>query len=407
VIIRVVIMLPMRSLHSMLWLLLAGAAAAQQPNSVYHRMTVNGVDGPPFPIVNATVLATGSAAFLIGGLPNQPYAIYQGPLATGTATAVGGIVDLALNPLPAKAVDGFSNPMFTTGPTGVGSLAVQVPPPGTPPTGIPIGFTTAVQCVVADPFNAPWGVALTAASNVTVAGGSNVTFYSLGNESSQPFSLNSMPIPYYGTSYTQAHICSNGYVTFATAIVDFSPTSTEMDTLAPRIAPMWTDLNCPPNAVKVTFDTNPGGGLPGYFKVEYLNVTAAFNPGVLHNFSLTLKADGNVELHSAVTNNPSVYDSITGIGPGNSLGLPQTQKNFIGPQPPGSAVGPGILTTPPYSFAGTPNMSFYEWFGLINGQHPYYGNSYNNPFDIFGVTIRFQPSGPGGSPANTLQYTVW
>jgi hypothetical protein len=383
--------------------------AAQQPNSANHRMTVNAVDGPPFPIVNNTSVKTNlPAVFSIAGVINMPYAIFQGNLGTGTTIVVGGIVDLALNPFPVLAVDGFANPMFSTGPTGIGTLVVQVPGPGTPPTGVPIGFTIAVQCLMGDPFNAPWGVALTAASNITVTQGPTVTFFNLGNESSQPYSLTSMPIPYYGANYTQAHICSNGYVTFGTANVDFTPTPNEMDTLQPRIAPMWTDLNCPPNAVKATFDANPGVGLPGYLKIEYLNVQGAFNPTVLHNFGIVMKTDGNVELIMPTTNTPSVYDSITGIGPGNSLGLPQTQKNFIGAQPPGSAVGPGILTTPPFfSMVGTVNMSFYEWFGFINGSTPFYGNTYNNPFDIFGVIIHFQPSGSGGLPGLTNQYTVW
>jgi hypothetical protein len=100
-----------------------------------------------------------------------------------------------------------------------------------------------------------------------------------------------------------------------------------------------------------------------------------------------------------------VYDSITGIGPGNSLGMPQTQKNFVGPQPTGSSVGPGILTTAPYALNGTVNMSFFEWFGII-AQNAYYGNPYNNPFDIF-TTIHFNPIGNGSLPGLTNQYVCY
>ena len=279
------------------------------------------------------------------------------------------------------------------------------PPVGTPPSGVPLNFHAAYQAGIVDYFS-PFGWSLTAATRITVIQGPTITYYSLGDEASQQISMTSLPIPFYGTNQTQIHLCSNGYLTFGSAIVDYTPTDSEMNTGPPRIAPFWTDLTCPSQSVKTTLDTNPGPGVPGYMAIEYTNVYGSYNPTFIHNFSMLMRADGYVEITSAATNNASAYDQITGIGPGNSLGSPQTQKNFVGPQPLGSSVGPGILTTPPYAVIGTANMSFFEWFGII-AQHAYYGNPYDNPFDLFAITIHFSPSGPGSLPGSSSSYTVY
>ena len=55
------------------------AVGAQQPNIAgQHYMTINGVDGPPYPIINNPVRTALPAAFTIWGAANQPYAIFQG-----------------------------------------------------------------------------------------------------------------------------------------------------------------------------------------------------------------------------------------------------------------------------------------------------------------------------------------
>jgi hypothetical protein len=382
------------------------AVFAQQPNSGNHSMTINGIDGPPFPIVTNNVRTSTAANFQMTGATNQPYAIFQGNLGTGSLFIINSIVDLALSPFPVTVIDGFQNPTYKTDLSGTSGFSVQVPGVGVFPNGVPLGLQVSLQALIGDPFNSPFGLSLTAATKITVVQGPTVTLYSLGDESVTAISMSSLPIPFYGTSYTQIQLCSNGYVTMgANGVSDFTPTDSEMNSGPPRIAPFWTDLDCGYQAVKTTLDTNPGNGLPGYMTIEFNNVID-FGNVVQHTFSLTMKADGNVQIHSAASNNPSVYDSITGIGPGNSLGLPQTQKNFVGPQPAGSSVGPGILTTPPFALVGTVNMSFFEWFGII-ANNAYYLNPYNNQFDIFGQTINFQASGSGALPGASNLYIVY
>jgi hypothetical protein len=379
-------------------------SVGQQPNTGNHSMTINGINGPPFPILTNNVRTNTLVTFQMGGASNQPYAVFQGNLGVGSMFVVGGIVDLALNPFPVLVIDGFQNPTFRTDFSGVGGFSVQVPGVGTFPNGVPLGLQLTLQSLMGDPFNSPFGVALTAATKITVTQGPIVTFYSLGDESVQTINMATMPIPFYGSNYTSLTLCSNGYLTMGATTSDFTPTDVEMNSGPPRLAPFWTDLDCPPNAVKSTFDVNPGNQLPGFLLIEYTNVFD-FTLPVTHTFSMLMRTDGSVEITSANNNNPSQYDSITGIGPGNNLGLPQTQKNFIGAQPTGSTVGPGILTTPPGALLGTVNMSFYEWFGIV-GVNGYYGNTYTNLFDIF-TTIHFNPIGNGNLPGASNQYVCF
>lgn len=376
-----------------LLIVVATALGAQQPNTGSHSMTIDGVDGPPFPVLTS-VRTSLPASFSFGTLANQPYALFQGNLHAGQTTFANGIVDLALSPFPVMLLDGFSDPQFHTDSSGSASFAVTVPSAGTPPNGVPLGLQLALQAVVGDPFNPAFGFSLTAATRITVTQGPIITYYSLGNSAEQVVNL-SMPIPFYGTSYTTLYICTNGYISFGGgANADATPSPTEMISLVPRIAGQWCDLVCPNNAVKTTFDPAPGNGNPGYLLVEYINVTDYYIP-ILHTFSILMRGDGYLEVASAATNNGSTYDQIVGISAGNNLGgAIQAQKNFVGTQPPGSPVGPGILSTAPYSYVGGVYESFYEWFGIPTA-NPYYQNGYPNPYDLPAVTLHFQPTGTG------------
>jgi len=50
---------------------------------------------------------------------------------------------------------------------------------------------------------------------------------------------------YNGVAYTQICVSSNGYIWLGgvAGLADFSPTEAELLAQAPRICPMWTDLN--------------------------------------------------------------------------------------------------------------------------------------------------------------------
>jgi hypothetical protein len=380
------------------------AVVAQQPNTGSHSMTINGIDGPPFPIINNPVRTAAVATFAISGFPNQPYAIFQGNLGTGTTFLINGIVDLALNPFPVAVVDGFQNPFFNTGPTGAGGFQVNVPPTGTPPTGVPVGLQLALQCLIGDPANSPYAVSLTAATKIQTVQGPIIAYYTLGDDSSVVVSPAPMTIPFYGTSYSSFNMCSNGFLTFGAADTDYTPTAAEMNSGPARFSAFWCDLTCGANQVKTTLDNNPGPGVPAYIRVDF-NQVVDLGFSVTHNFSMVLRADGSLDMIHASSNNASQYDEITGIGPGLNLGSPQVQTNFVGAQPPGSSVGPGILTTSPFGMVGGVYQSFFEWFG--NSSMPYYGNGYDNNYDMPGVTVHFQPAGSGSLPGASNKYFVY
>jgi hypothetical protein len=391
---------------AILLLLITVAAYPQQPNSANHSMTIDGVDGPPFPI-QTNVRTSAQATFIYGGLANQPFALWQGTIHAGTALVDGGHVDLLLSPPPVNILDGFQDPTFRLDATGAGSFAVQVPNGGSPPNGVPLGLALGEQSIMGDPFNSPYGYSLTAATLVTVVQGPIVHDYSLGDESEQYVGFPNMPIPFYGTSYTGAYVGSNGYVCFGVSLGS-DPTSSPQDMLSgpPRIAAQWCDLNCPPNSVRVTVDANPGPGVPGYLRIDYINVQDWLVP-IAHDLSILIRTDGYLEIRSAVTNNASHFDQMTGIAPGFGLGgLTQAQKNFTGPQPPGSSVGPGVLSTPPFAYIGGVNEAFYEWFGIVM-QNPAYLVAYDNAYDLTGVTLHFLPQGSGGLPGSSNRYVVY
>ena len=81
---------------------------------------------------------------------------------------------------------------------------------------------------------------------------------------------------------------------------------------------------------------------------------------------------------------------------------PQVQCNFVGP-PAIPSLGPPIL---PGGANGNVNQAFFEWFG-IPVVMPYYGNAYQNLFDMPGVTVRFSPYGSGALPAASNRYQVY
>ena len=60
----------------------------------------------------------------------------------------------------------------------------------------------------------------------------------------------------------------------------------------------------------------------------------------------------------------------------------------------------------PNGTLGNVNQAFFEWFG-IPAVMPYYGNAYNNFYDMPGVTVHFSPGGSGALPAASNRYQVY
>ena len=98
--------------------------------------------------------------------------------------------------------------------------------------------------------------------------------------------------PFAGATYTDIHVCTNGYVHLSNAGVpapgaaDYSSTTAEFVGGAPRIAPMWTDLfmpaatggicyiNSTPSKCTVTWDQATNYGSSAEFQIQLTGIKA-------------------------------------------------------------------------------------------------------------------------------------
>lgn len=131
--------------------------------------------------------------------------------------------------------------------------------------------------------------------------------------------------PYVGGSTTQIKMCTNGFVWLdaTQTSTDFSPSASELLTLAPRLAPAWTDWNANP--------TGTGGGGTWGFDIDPSNTVVyctwngigafgwspALGGPTASTFQVKLFADGAIEYHYLTINHPyTVREMLVGLKPG-------------------------------------------------------------------------------------------
>jgi hypothetical protein len=380
--------------------LLVGLSAAQQPNSANARMNIDGVEGTPYPI-QMNVRTNVTSTFSIQGGNNCPFVIVasgNGNLVPGSATYFGGHYDLPLTPAYQMCLNGTQNPAFHTDFSGQYSFQVTCPPPGVAPNGIPVGYHVAYQAAVVDYFSS-YGWTLTAATRATVQQGpivvnlnTGIGYYGDSGQASVTLPTG-MSLPFYGVNHSLVHISGDGYMTFSgVQVPDYTATDVEMTWGPPRIAGFWTDLDqLPGEIVRYTIDSSPPLGTTPYLLVEFINVQDAVI-GNLHTFNWKIDTQGTVTIQHLPTNNPSVYDVLVGICPGNNLN-PQPSRDLSTFLSPSAHLG-GI------------NESFYEWFGIIS-LNPYYTLLTDDPYDLAARTMNFLPSGTGSLPGSTNRYVLY
>lgn len=243
--------------------------------------------------------------------------------------------------------------------------------------------------------------------------------------------------PFAGATYTDVHVCCNGFVYLSNAGTpapgpgDYSATAAEFASGSPRIAPMWTDLNVLPaangqvylnsTAAKCTVTWDNATGYAG------LGVVA----GPLQQIQLQLFPSGEIRFfYSAnVTNQSTIAGgsaAICGATPGMGATLPAPSDLSVGGATADNTLfeeflvantidlgGLGVTlipTSPGYAFvAGAPSGcasvvnygngcidgpdSFYEYFGAAAG------------FDLNGRTITMLRQGGGYLVLDTIPGT--
>ena len=217
--------------------------------------------------------------------------------------------------------------------------------PGLPPGPSPLSWLGAPA--ISLPFNAPavatlahaqayWidpanldGIALSAPVELNAVLGGVLPPFALGDDAfvSVPFGaptcapMNSFS--FYGTSYTNFFIASNGEVTFNQGSAVFTPTVAAFDTGMPRVSGMWTDLN-PTLGGTITVATTPTD-----LTVSFSNVATFGLAGITNSFNVVFDTAGQTSIQGYAPNAGHNVATLVGISNGN-LGTPGAAVSFDG-----------------------------------------------------------------------------
>ncbi|MCB9879354.1 MAG: hypothetical protein H6835_17300 [Planctomycetes bacterium] len=176
--------------------------------------------------------------------------------------------------------------------------------------------------------------------------------------------------PFAGATYTDLHICTNGYLQLSNGGVpapsasDYTPTQAELQSGSPRICAMWCDLNVvAANGGQIYVDNQPGRCVVTWDNAVNYGLTTPFQ------LQVQLSASGEIDFYwSEGAVNDSGYNAagghgIVGVSPGQGATLP----------------APSDLTT---VLSTTDDSLFEEW--LVQGYS-----------DVAGYNLHLIPSGPG------------
>lgn len=197
--------------------------------------------------------------------------------------------------------------------------------------------------------------------------------------------------PLNGTTYTDVHICTNGYFhlsnggTPTPGAADYSSTTTEFTSGSPRIAPMWNDLDVrTDNGGQVFINSTPAKCTITWDRAQ--NYNTATGGGTLFTMQAQLFPTGEVRFYYSAntSNNSSIAagaPAITGMTNGGGAVLPT-----------GSDLSVGGATADP---------TLFESFATANS------------FDLTNNSLLSIPSAPGwtfltlGAPTNCAAATAY
>ncbi|MSR75244.1 MAG: hypothetical protein EXS14_07230 [Planctomycetes bacterium] len=135
-----------------------------------------------------------------------------------------------------------------------------------------------------------------------------VTNLALGNDQVMPTAFSFMSFPFYGSTYSSAHVSSNGRITFTGGVALSVESCVNHLTDEPSIAVLWDDLD-PSSGGTVGYSEDPTGA---WARITWTNVPQ-FGVGDSNTASCTLYATGDIALEYG---NVALGDCLTGISPG-------------------------------------------------------------------------------------------
>ena len=368
-------------LISLLVLVLLTPLSAQQTGDANRNYSINnqgsGQASPsPVTVVNSILSNTMSNVYATSD-PNAPLALIiasQGMVGWyATATNSVDIGPAGLTVL-LDGLDGTNPtaPFLTTGPTGTYQIGFTVPQSALGTQGYfamlhaaatsPDGFwLSQTHHVTFDPANNLY-------PSTYAAPPSSATTVTLGDDDSVLVDIG-FSFEFYGNTYTQCYINSNGNITFGAGSTIYLESVSNLVTGPPRVAAWWDDLN--PSAWGTVAFESTSTAFSSDFRVWWSNVPEfGSNGGGLNTFSARLHRsnivaigtqdyDVYVDLASLTSN-----DGMVGISPGQILfGTPSMQLDL--------SAGPHALS---------PTLTaYYEQFSLLSG----------TPSDVEGHQIHF------------------
>lgn len=308
-----------------------------QTNSPDANLGIDAGSGAPqsIAVLPAVTMACAGAPLALqaasAGLAGLGYeiAVVPGALAPSVLTTAGNQV-ANIDPTAASWLNGGASPSFAPfAPLNIGFT-------------LPGGAVASVQMMILDPSH-PDGFRLSQGAQVNSAAGASATNPAAGptgDDQTLQYVFASQPIcgpnlPFYGTTYSECFVSSNGRVSFVAPDADFSPTLSEVFSDTPFYG-FWTDQN-PSAGGAIRIEIALRGG-KRWFDVVWDNVPYFGNPGG-NTYTVSLAEDGEINMHFA-----SVLPNTGGTGGGDA--------QFVGAS--NGNLGPGMSTGSPAPFTTTP-----------------------------------------------------
>ena len=135
-----------------------------------------------------------------------------------------------------------------------------------------------------------------------------LTNLALGNDQVMPAAFSFMSFPFYGGSYTSAHVSSNGRITFTGGLPLAIETSANHLADEPSIAVLWDDLD-PSSGGTVDYSEDPAGA---WARIAWTNVPQ-FGTADSNTATCTLFSNGDITMDYGTV---ALGDCISGISPG-------------------------------------------------------------------------------------------